>query len=135
VEAYIRRGLKREWWIAPQAAMLESTLNGLLLDFAKMDTIRSTPIPIAHLVHTKQVLSLYLLTLPFAMVDEMGWWGVPVIVLVAFMLYGIEGIGRQLEDPFGYDKNDIKMDAIILDTQEEVEALLEEWKAGDGAFN
>lgn len=26
----------------------------------------------------------------------------------AFTLYGIEAIGMQLEDPFGYDKNDIK---------------------------
>lgn len=26
----------------------------------------------------------------------------------AFTLYGIEAIGIQLEDPFGYDKNDIK---------------------------
>ncbi|KAF2666563.1 hypothetical protein BT63DRAFT_441675 [Microthyrium microscopicum] len=135
VEAYIRRGLQRDWWIAPQAAMLESTLNQLLQDFAKMDTIRSTPIPIAHLIHTRQVLSLYLMALPFALVDEMAWWAVAVIALVAFTLYGIEGIGRQLEDPFGYDKNDIKMDAIILDAQLEVEALLEEWRDGGGAFN
>ena len=33
----------------------------------------------------------------------------------------------QLEDPFGYDKNDIKMDGIIEDTRQEVMVLLEEW--------
>lgn len=128
VEAYIRRGVQREWWIAPQAAMLSGTLNALLADFAKMETIRNTPMPVAHLVHTRQVLALYLMVLPFAMVNEMGWFGVPITTVVAFTLYGIEGIGRQLEDPFGYDKNDIKMDAIILDAQQEVIALLEEWK-------
>jgi putative membrane protein len=135
IEAYIRRGLQRDWWIAPQAAALQNTLSSLLAEFARMDTIRSTPIPIAHLVHTRQVLALYLMALPFALVDEMAWWAVAVIALTAFTLYGIEGIGRQLEDPFGYDKNDIKMDAILLDAQEEVEALLEEWRAGGGAFN
>jgi ion channel-forming bestrophin family protein len=38
IEAYIRRGLQREWWQAPQAAMLENTLNNLILDWQKMDS-------------------------------------------------------------------------------------------------
>lgn len=55
------------------------------------------------------------------------------MAIVAFTLYGIEGIGVQLEDPFGYDKNDIKMDGIIEDTRQEIMVLLDEWKAtGDG---
>jgi len=35
-----------------------------------------------------------------------------------------------LEDPFGYDKNDIRIDAIIEDCREEVMVLLECWKKG-----
>ena len=34
----------------------------------------------------------------------------------------------QLEDPFGYDRNDIKMDAIVEDIRLEIIVLLEEWK-------
>jgi putative membrane protein len=68
------------------------------------------------------------MVLPFAMVQEMTWWAIPVVALVAFTLYGIEGIGSQLEDPFGYDKNDIKMDAIVEDARVECDALLAEWK-------
>jgi len=63
------------------------------------------------------------------MVDDMGWWAIPIVSLVAFTLYGIEGIGSQLEDPFGYDKNDIKMDAIVHDSKTEVMTMLSEWKA------
>lgn len=49
-----------------------------------------------------------------------------------FTLYGIDGIGSQLEDPFGYDRNDIKMDFIVEDIRSEISVLLEEWKrAGD----
>ena len=58
----------------------------------------------------------------------MGWWAVPVVTLVIFTLYGIDGIGSQLEDPFGYDRNDIKMDAIVEDIRLEISVLLEEWK-------
>lgn len=79
-------------------------------------------------IHQKQVLALFGCVLPFAMVDDMGWWAVPIVCLVIFTLYGIEGIGSQLEDPFGYDKNDIKMDAIVEDERVEIEAILNEWK-------
>ena len=62
------------------------------------------------------------------MVDDLGWWTVPIASLVIFTLYGIEGIGSQLEDPFGYDRNDIKMDAIAGDAKTEIDAVLGEWR-------
>ena len=79
-------------------------------------------------IHQKQVLALFNCVLPFATVDDFGWWAVPIVAIVAFTLYGIEGIGVQLEDPFGYDKNDIKMDGIVEDTRQEIMVLLDEWR-------
>lgn len=146
VEQYIKRGEEREWFHAPQASQMQVQLNNLVDAYGKMETIRLTPIPIAHLyvpilphslvqvlkhqprIHQKQVLALFGCVLPFAMVDEMSWWAVPLVAFVIFTLYGIEGIGGQLEDPFGYDKNDIKMDAIVEDIRVEVTEELEEWK-------
>lgn len=63
----------------------------------------------------------------------MAWWSVPVVVLVTFTLYGIEGIGSQLEDPFGFDRNDIKMDVLVEDIRTEIMVMLEEWKRVGGA--
>ncbi|KAF2197130.1 hypothetical protein GQ43DRAFT_425186 [Delitschia confertaspora ATCC 74209] len=128
VEGYIRRGFNRGWFHGPQASQLTVQLNTLVDAYGKMETIRSTPIPVAHLIHQKQVLALFTGVLPFATVDDFGWWAVPIVGLVAFTLYGIEGIGVQLEDPFGYDKNDIKMDGIVEDTRREVMVMVEEWK-------
>lgn len=48
--------------------------------------------------------------------------------MVCFTLYGIEGIGEELEDPFGVDKNDIKIDAILEDVRQEVMSQLDSWK-------
>ncbi|KAF2468765.1 uncharacterized protein BDR25DRAFT_326488 [Lindgomyces ingoldianus] len=133
VESYIRRGFDRGWFNAPQSSGLSAQINSLVDAYGKMETIRSTPIPVAHLIHQKQVLALFNCILPFATVDDFGWYAVPIVAIVSFTLYGIEGIGVQLEDPFGHDKNDIKMDGIIEDTRQEVMVLLEEWKmAADG---
>ncbi|KAJ4352080.1 uncharacterized protein N0V89_007426 [Didymosphaeria variabile] len=132
VESYIRRGVDRGWFHAPLASQMTVQINSLVDAYGRMETIRSTPIPVAHLIHQKQVLALFTCVLPFAVVDDYVWWSVPIVAIVAFTLYGIEGIGQQLEDPFGYDKNDIKMDGIIEDTRREVLTLLSEWQKAQG---
>ncbi|PGH27679.1 hypothetical protein AJ80_00694 [Polytolypa hystricis UAMH7299] len=138
VDGFIKRGSRRGWFEAPGASGLQAQLNTLTDAYGKMETIKLTPIPIAHLIHQKQVLALFCCVLPFAMVDELGWWSVPIVSLVTFTLYGIEGIGSQLEDPFGFDRNDIKMDAIVEDERVEIEAILAEWRkvtAASGAVD
>ena len=134
VEAYIKRGFDRGWFHAPQASQLTVQLNTAVQAFSIMETIRITPIPVAYLIHIRQVLALFGGVLPFAMVGEIGWWTVLVVSLVTFTLYGIEGIGQQLEDPFGYDKNDIKMDNIIEDLRVEIMVLLDQWRIGGPMF-
>ncbi|KAE9977312.1 hypothetical protein EG328_004554 [Venturia inaequalis] len=128
VEAYARRGVLRGWW-SSQSSYINAQLSNLVSSYSAMETIRSTPIPVAHLIHGRQVLALYLMVLPFAMVEDMGFWSVPIVALVSFTLYGIEGISIQLEDPFGYDENDIKLDALVEDARVECDVLLEEWKS------
>lgn len=134
VEAYIRRGVARGWFHGPQASQLTVQVNSLTAAYGRMETIRTTPIPVAHLIHMKQVLALYGCVLPFSLVDEFGWWSVLIVAIIAFTLYGIDGIGEQLEDPFGYDKNDINMDGIVEDANVECLVLLEEWKRDQTSF-
>ncbi|PKY00085.1 UPF0187 domain protein [Aspergillus campestris IBT 28561] len=128
IDGFIKRGVEREWFNAPAASQMQAQLNTLVDAYGKMETIKLTPIPVAHLIHQKQVLALFGCVIPFGMVDDLGWWTVPIASLVIFTLYGIEGIGSQLEDPFGYDRNDIKMDAIAGDAKTEIDAVLGEWR-------
>jgi predicted membrane chloride channel (bestrophin family) len=52
-------------------------------------------------IHLKQCVTLYLFSLPFTMVSELGWATVPIVTVVAFTFMGIEGIAEQIEMPFG----------------------------------
>jgi len=52
-------------------------------------------------IHLKQCVTLYLFSLPFTLVKELGWATVPVITVVAFTFMGIEGIAEKIEMPFG----------------------------------
>jgi ion channel-forming bestrophin family protein len=49
VEGYIRRGYERGWFHGPQASQMTVQLNSLVDAFGKMETIRTTPLPVAHL--------------------------------------------------------------------------------------
>lgn len=128
VEGYIKRGEGRGWFSAPQGSQMIVQLNTLIADYGNMETIHLTPLPVALLIHMRQVLALFCCVLPFALVEEMGWWCILMVVFISFTLYGIEAIGCQLEDPFGYDKNDIKVDAIAEDLRVETGVMLEEWR-------
>jgi putative membrane protein len=134
IERYIKRGVQRGAFNAPQSSMLSAQLNSLMDSFGKMETIKLTPIPVCHQIHQKQVLALYCCVLPFCLIGDLGWWSIPVVALVCFTLYGIEGIGEELEDPFGEDKNDIRMDEIIEDVRNEVEVMLEGFRKGDELY-
>ena len=54
VEQYIKRGHDKGWFHAPQASQMQVQLNNLVDAYGRMETIRLTPIPVAHLyvVHT-----------------------------------------------------------------------------------
>lgn len=129
IEAFIARGHARGWFHAPQASQLTVQVNTLVDAFSKMETIRLTQFPVAILIHQRQVLALFGCILPFAVVDESHWWSVPIVALIMFALYGIEAIACQLEDPFGYDRNDIKMDVIVEDVRVELGVMLDEWRS------
>lgn len=74
------------------------------------DRIHRTPLPFAYVVHLRRCLSIYCLTLPFAVLDGFGWGQVAVSSLIAFILLGIEEIGVEIEDPFGCDENDLPLE-------------------------
>lgn len=134
IEGFIKRGHDRTWFHAPQASQLTVQLNTAIAAFGAMETIRLTPIPVAYLIHTKQVLALFGCLLPFAMVSDMGWWSVLLVSLITFTLYGIEAIGQQIEDPFGYDRADIKLDACVEDLRVEVMVMLDQWRSQGSIF-
>lgn len=49
VEGYVRRGFDRGWFHAPLASQMTVQVNALVDAYGRMETIRSTPIPVAHL--------------------------------------------------------------------------------------
>ena len=50
---------------------------------------------------------MYCFTLPFAFVKDFGWATIPATLLTSYILFGVEEIGVEIEDPFGFTTNDL----------------------------
>ncbi|CAG8762808.1 13035_t:CDS:2, partial [Acaulospora morrowiae] len=94
----------------PTKNTLIQNLNMLVDCLSNFERILRTPIPLAYSIHLNQVLYIYCLSLPFQLVSTTGWPTIPVVFLASFVLIGIERIGVEIENPFGYDENDLEVD-------------------------
>ena len=47
--------------------------------------------------------------LPFTLVDALGWVMIPVVSVTSFLVLCIEQLAVQIENPFGYDANDLPL--------------------------
>ena len=74
---------------------------------------------------------VYCLTLPFALVEAYGWSTIFDTLLIAFIFFGIEEIGVEIEDPFGEDDNDLPLEQICGTIEQNLLALIEEGRASD----
>ncbi|KAJ1923816.1 hypothetical protein IWQ60_005630 [Tieghemiomyces parasiticus] len=111
-------------------AAIVALSNDLGDNVTQLERILLTPMPLAYRVHLKQSLYLYLFLLPFTLVN-LGFLLVPVVAAVAFTLFGIDGIGREIENPFGYDLNDLALDDICDDLREEAEYVIQTYPLCD----
>lgn len=107
-----------------QLTALFQLLDGLVNALGACERILKTPIPLAYAIHLKQLLLIYCLLLPFQMVSDLTWFTGFIVGLVSFTLFGIEEIGIEIENPFGYDANDLPLDAICQTMQTNIEDLI-----------
>lgn len=98
-------------------------LNQLMEGVSGCERILTTPIPITYRVYLKRLSLIYCIGLPFRVVPDLTWWALPIIVVVSFLLLGIEEVARELENPFGYDVNDIPIDDLCITIQNNVEQI------------
>jgi hypothetical protein len=64
------------------------------------ERIQQTGVPLNYARHALRGLSLWLLTLPFCMVKDLGLMTGPVTAIMSWVLFGVYQIGYSIESPF-----------------------------------
>ncbi len=92
--------------------LLDLNITELVGLWGGAERILKTPVPFAYAHHIKGFLLVFCLTSPLALFDSMGWYTPLGVAVIAYGLFGIDEIGIEIEEPFGYDTNDLPMDGI-----------------------
>jgi putative membrane protein len=103
-------------------------LNAELLSFTEIcgacERIKNTPIPYSYSAFLKKFIFFYVMTLPFGYSFSLGYYVVPVVVFIFYVLASLELIAEEIEDPFGTDENDLPTNKIAENIKKHVEELI-----------
>ncbi len=88
------------------------------------ERIKNTPIPLSYSIFIKKFIFFYVMTLPMGFVFSLGYYIIPVVIFVFYVLTSIEIIAEEIEDPFGTDNNDLPIERISLGIQSHIEEIL-----------
>lgn len=91
-------------------------LEKLTNTVGQCERIHQTAVPLNYARHSLRSLTLWLFTLPFALIQDLGLLTGPVMGVIAWLLFGVYQIGYSIEDPFqGSLRLSILCDAIRRD--------------------
>lgn len=103
------------------------SINTELTNFADVcgacERIRNTPIPFSYSVFITKFIFFYTMTMPFGFALSLGYYMVPVVVFIFYVLASLELIAEEIEDPFGEDANDLPIDNICNAIQKSVDEI------------
>jgi hypothetical protein len=61
--------------------------------------------------------------LPFQLWDALRWVTIPGTIFAAYIILGIAAIGREIENPFGMDVNDLPLDAYCEELAADIDII------------
>jgi putative membrane protein len=76
------------------------------------ERIKNTPIPFSYSSFIKKFIFFYIMTLPWGYVFSVGYFIIPIVIFIFYVLASLELIAEEIEDPFGTDANDLPTDDI-----------------------
>lgn len=92
------------------------SINAELMSFTDIcgacERIKNTPIPYNYGIFIKKFIFFFIMSLPLTWAFELHYYIVPIIAFVLYVLASIELIAEEIEDPFGFDENDLPLEKI-----------------------
>lgn len=107
-----------------QLIILNSDVHQLTDICGGCERIKKTPIPFSYSAFIKKFIFIYVITLPFGWVFSLGYFVVPIVPFILYVLASLELIAEEIEDPFGVDANDLPVDDICNNIEKHVQEIL-----------
>ena len=107
-----------------QLINLDKELKDFIDLMGGCERIRNTPIPYSYTMYIKKFIFIYIITLPFGFIPTFGYFTIPTVLLVSFVLLSVELIAEEIEYPIGKDINDLPTDELAAKIKDNVREIL-----------
>ncbi|MBT1704848.1 bestrophin family protein [Chryseosolibacter indicus] len=107
-----------------QLINLDKELKDFIDLMGACERIKNTPIPYSYMMYVKKFIVIYIIILPFGFISTSGYYTIPIVVLITFVLMSVELIAEEIEDPFGTDLNDLPTDTLAERMKDNVKEIL-----------
>ncbi len=104
--------------------VIDPHARALLDVLGSCERIATSPITESHKSIILHIIVTYLLLVSFSLAPEFGMWMVPVVLVGAYMVLGLEVVAEEKEHPFGIADEDLPLDRICNNIERSVNKLL-----------
>jgi putative membrane protein len=88
------------------------------------ERIRNTRVIRSYRLFARQSVLIFLVTFPWALVHEFGWWTIPITAITAYFMLGLEIVAEHVEEPFGFDEDDLDLDRLCESIERSVREII-----------
>ena len=104
---------------------IKTQIQELIHILGACERIKNTPIPFSHNSFIKSLIMIYVVALPFMLVEYFHYFTIPATGIVAYALFGLEIISDEIEQPFGKDNNDLPLNHLSAVIKQNVYEILQ----------
>ncbi|MBS0027149.1 bestrophin family protein [Chitinophaga sp. 22321] len=122
----LKYALDQGWINQYQQVALDQTLSRLCDSMGKCERIKNTVFPATYSLYTHFTVIFFILLLPFALIDVLGFMEIPLVVAIASSFLLIEKMAINLQDPFENKPTDTPVTTIARNIEKDLRQMLQE---------
>ena len=105
----------------------ENCMYAMASAFDEMLTLSQTLLPIQYAQVSRFVALVFLLLLPFAMIEDLGYVTLPICFIANTVYLTVDSCASEMENPFGNDETDIDMRKLVRQTDKHTASIMGLW--------
>ena len=131
----LRNAHKLEWINTYQQVEMDKTLTRFSNHMGGCERIKNTIFPATYSVYIHFALVLFIMLLPFGLIEFFGIVEVPLVIAISCSFFLIEKMAIHLQDPFENKPTDTPTTTISKNIERDVKQMLKENYRQDEKLN
>jgi putative membrane protein len=123
----LRYALDNGWINQYQQIELDKTLTRLCDALGKCERIKNTVFPATYSLYIHFALNLFIIMLPFGVIEYFGYMEIPLVIAIAASFMLIEKMAIHLQDPFENKPTDTPMTTISRNIERDLRQMLSDY--------